>query len=101
MARPYSFDLRERVVGAIEGGMSMLGYTITLYTLPVSLFGMSVSASELPAMSSAVGTGEEIAAYLRQRLVSGLRRISFFVVPSAVALAGQVSALPPSPPVHG
>ena len=71
----------------IQGGMSMLGYMVTLYLLPVSLFGMSVSASELPAMSSATGTNEEIAAYLRQRLVSGLRRISFFVVPSAVAFA--------------
>ena len=27
-----------------------------IYMLPVSLFGMSVSAAELPAMSSAVGT---------------------------------------------
>jgi putative peptidoglycan lipid II flippase len=69
----------------IPGGLAMLGYTVTLYTLPVSLFGMSVSASELPAMSSALGTDDEIAAYLRRRLLSGLRRISFFVVPSAVA----------------
>jgi putative peptidoglycan lipid II flippase len=69
----------------VHGGPSMLGITAVLYTLPVSLFGMSVSASELPAMSSAVGTDAEIAAYLRKRLVSGLRRICFFVVPSAVA----------------
>ena len=69
----------------VKGGMAMLGYMVTLYLLPVSLFGMSVSASELPAMSSAIGSREEIAAYLRTRLVSGLRRISFFVVPSAVA----------------
>jgi putative peptidoglycan lipid II flippase len=71
----------------VQGGMAMLGYTVTLYTLPVSLFGMSVSASELPAMSSAVGTETEIAAYLRKRLASGLRRISFFVVPSVAAFA--------------
>ena len=69
----------------IEGGVAMLGYTVNVYTLPVSLFGMSISAAELPAMSSAIGTTEEIAAYLRNRLLSGLRRICFLVVPSAVA----------------
>jgi putative peptidoglycan lipid II flippase len=57
----------------------------TLYTLPVSLFGMSVSAAELPAMASAVGATEDAGAMLRARLDSGLRQIAFFVVPSAVA----------------
>ena len=38
------------------GAVSALGYAQTLYTLPVSLFGMAVSAAELPAMSSAMGT---------------------------------------------
>jgi putative peptidoglycan lipid II flippase len=56
-----------------------------LYTLPVSLFGMSVSAAELPAMSSALGNEAEVAAYLRRRLGSGLRQIAFFVAPSAMA----------------
>lgn len=56
-----------------------------LYTLPVSLFGMSVSAAELPAMSSATGSDAEIALALRGRLESGLRRIAYFVVPSAAA----------------
>jgi putative peptidoglycan lipid II flippase len=55
-----------------------------LYTLPVSLFGMSVSAAELPAMSSATGTRDEIAAYLRHRLDDGLRRIAFFIVPTSM-----------------
>jgi putative peptidoglycan lipid II flippase len=36
-------------------------------------------------MSSARGTSQEVAAYLRQRLDAGLRRVSFFIVPSAVA----------------
>ncbi len=53
--------------------------------MPSSLFGMSVSASELPEMSSALGTTSEIAAYLRKRLANGLRRITFFVIPSVVA----------------
>jgi len=52
----------------------------TLYTLPVSLFGMSVSAAELPTMSAATTHDA-----LRQRLDSGLRQIAFFVVPSAMA----------------
>jgi putative peptidoglycan lipid II flippase len=65
--------------------VSALGYAQTLYLLPVSLFGMSVSASELPEMSRATGGSEEVAAYLRRRLVSGLRRIAFLVIPSVVA----------------
>ena len=65
--------------------VSALGYAQTLYLLPVSLFGMSVSASELPEMSSAVGGHDEVAAHLRRRLLSGLRRIAFFVIPSVVA----------------
>ncbi len=68
------------------GAVSALNYTQSLYTLPVSLFGMSVSAAELPAMSSAVGSDEEVAAQLRRRLDSGLRQISFFIVPSIVAM---------------
>ncbi len=67
------------------GAVAALAYAQTIYLLPVSLFGMSVSASELPAMSSAVGQEDEIATYLRRRLVSGLRRIAFFVIPSVVA----------------
>jgi putative peptidoglycan lipid II flippase len=56
-----------------------------LYLLPVSLFGMAVSAAELPAMSSALGSEREVAGALRQRIQASTRRIGFFVVPSAVA----------------
>ena len=59
------------------------GQTIAL--LPVSLFGMSVSAAELPAMAGALGVDPGAHDTLRQRLDSGLRQIAFFVVPSAVA----------------
>jgi putative peptidoglycan lipid II flippase len=45
---------------------------------------MSVSAAELPAMSSALGSTAEVSAQLRQRLDSGLRQIAFFIVPSAM-----------------
>ncbi|MCA1631412.1 MAG: murein biosynthesis integral membrane protein MurJ [Acidobacteria bacterium] len=68
-----------------QGAVVALNYTQSLYTLPVSLFGMSVSAAELPAMSSERGSDDERAAHLRTRLDSGLRRIAFFIVPSAMA----------------
>jgi putative peptidoglycan lipid II flippase len=67
------------------GAVAALSYAQVLYTLPVSLFGMSVSAAELPAMSSVGGEEKERAAALRGRLDRGLRQIAFFVVPSAVA----------------
>jgi putative peptidoglycan lipid II flippase len=67
------------------GAVTGLANAQALYTLPVSLFGMSVSASELPAMSSALGDQAQVAAQLRQRLDAGLRRIAFFIVPSAMA----------------
>jgi putative peptidoglycan lipid II flippase len=67
------------------GAVSSLAYAQTLYLLPVSLFGMSISVAELPAMSSALGNDEEVAATLRRRISSSTRRIGFFVVPSAVA----------------
>ena len=66
------------------GAVAAVSYAQVLYTLPVSLFGMSVSAAELPEMSSATGTGEERASHLRARLDSGLRQIAFLVVPSVV-----------------
>ena len=67
------------------GAVAGLAYAQVLYTLPVSLFGMSVSAAELPAMSSVAGDENERQAQLRARLDGGLRQIAFFVVPSAVA----------------
>jgi putative peptidoglycan lipid II flippase len=68
-----------------EGAVAALSNAQTLYLLPISLFGMSVSASELPEMSSAVGADHEIAEFLVKRLTGGLRRITLLVVPSAVA----------------
>ena len=68
----------------IDGSVSVLSYATLLYTLPVSLFGMSVSAAELPAMSGGA-TGEGAAAFLQARIAGGLRRIAYLVVPSAMA----------------
>jgi putative peptidoglycan lipid II flippase len=60
-----------------------------LYTLPVSLFGMSISTAELTTMSAEVETTGEgdgrVAAVLRTRLDAGLRQIAFLVIPSAMA----------------
>lgn len=64
------------------GAVAMLGYAQTIYLLPVSLFGMSVSSAELPELSSGIG-----AEALRGRLDAALRRVAFLVVPSAVAFA--------------
>ncbi|HEU4766738.1 MAG TPA: murein biosynthesis integral membrane protein MurJ, partial [Pyrinomonadaceae bacterium] len=68
-----------------QGAVVALNYAQSLYTLPVSLFGMSVSAAELPAMSKTLGSADVVAETLRHRLEEGLKRISFFIVPSAVA----------------
>ena len=67
------------------GAVAALAYAQQLYLMPISLFGMSVSAAELPAMSGALGDEGEIANHLVTRLNYGLRQIAFFVVPSAAA----------------
>lgn len=74
----YASEISERAVSA-------LAYAQTIYLIPVSLFGMAVSAAELPEMSQAIGTTEEVAEKLRTRINGALRRIAFFVVPSAAA----------------
>jgi putative peptidoglycan lipid II flippase len=65
------------------GAVTGLANAQLLYTLPVSLFGLSVSAAALPAMAGAVGL--DAIHLLRDRVNTGLRQIAFFVVPSAVA----------------
>ncbi|MCU0697551.1 MAG: murein biosynthesis integral membrane protein MurJ [Myxococcaceae bacterium] len=66
--------------------VSVLTYAQTIALLPISLFGMAISAAELPDMSAdAVKSQAERAAALKERLKAGLERMAFFVVPSAVA----------------
>ena len=67
------------------GAVTAISNAQTLYMLPISLFGMAVSAAELPAMSAVGGDEESVAAILRARVAAGLRRLAFFVVPSGVA----------------
>jgi len=67
-----------------SGAVSSMSFAQMLYLLPVSLFGMSISAAELPAMSKVQGSLDDIHRLLRERIVSGTSRIAFFVVPSVV-----------------
>lgn len=71
------------------GAVSTLTYALTLYLLPVSLFGMSVAAAELPELARQRSGAVEA---LRSRASAGLERISFYIVPSLVAflLLGDV-----------
>lgn len=68
-----------------HGMVAIQLYAATIYMLPVSLFGMSIAASELPELSDAAGEGTEAAARVRARLETALERVSFFIVPSAAA----------------
>jgi putative peptidoglycan lipid II flippase len=65
--------------------VSALYYAQLIGVLPVSLFGMSVSAAELPELSRESANKEGAEERLRRRLDAGLRRIAYFVIPSAVA----------------
>lgn len=80
------------LIGA--GALATLNYAQAITLLPISLFGMAVSASELPAMSAEGGAPAEMAKALRARLLSGMTRIAYFVIPSSVAfvLIGGVLA---------
>lgn len=77
----------DNVIASFLGPVAVaaLSYSQVLYTLPISLFSMSVSAAELPELSSLTGEHEELTARLRTRLSAGLRRIAFFIIPCAVA----------------
>jgi putative peptidoglycan lipid II flippase len=63
------------------GALSALRYAQLLYILPISLFGISVAASELPELSRL--TAEKRASFTR-RLHRSLRQISFLTVPTVV-----------------
>jgi putative peptidoglycan lipid II flippase len=67
------------------GAVTGLTNTSIIYTLPVSLFGISVSAAQLPALSQDAVRAET--RQLRDRINRGLERLTFFTVPSAMAFA--------------
>jgi len=69
----------------IAGSVAALTYAQNLSVLPVSLFGMSVTAAALPALSSLRGDESTIAAAMRKRLDEDMQSIAFWIVPSAMA----------------
>lgn len=75
------------------GALSVLGYAQTLYTLPVSLFGMSIAASQLPEMASLARGGEGAAdpavrGQLREKVRRALAQVAFLNVPTTVGYLG-------------
>ena len=64
------------------GALARLRYAQTLYVLPVSLFGMSVAAAELPDLAR---DRDRATGALRERAAAAVRRVAFYVVPSVVA----------------
>lgn len=71
------------------GAVAAIGYAQTIYLLPVSLFGMSVAAAELPELARRRSGAAEV---LRDRTRAALQRVAFYVVPTFVAfvLLGDV-----------
>ena len=69
-----------------EGGLASLGYAQLVQVLPISLFGVAVTAVSLPELSRDA-VGETPHEQLRARIAVAFRRIAFFVIPSAFAFA--------------
>ncbi len=70
------------LAGLLAGGaIAALGFAQVIYFLPISLFAMSVAASDLPEMAREQGDPEALV----RRLQTGLDRIGFYVLFSAVA----------------
>lgn len=65
----------------VTGALAAATTAQVLYVLPVSLFGMAVAAAELPELSR---LGRAAGAEVFERVDRGLRRVAFFVVPTAV-----------------
>ncbi|MGH7594505.1 MAG: murein biosynthesis integral membrane protein MurJ [Gemmatimonadales bacterium] len=66
------------------GAVAAMTNAQVLYTLPVSLFGMAVSAAELPEMSRERGDPATVATALRIRLTGATQRLAYYIVPSAL-----------------
>ncbi|MEX2282374.1 MAG: murein biosynthesis integral membrane protein MurJ [Gemmatimonadota bacterium] len=81
----------DNILGSLMfgGAIAILAYAQTLYMLPVSLFGMSVAAAELPELArNRQAAGDVIA----RRVNAGLAQIAVLIVPSVVGylLLGDV-----------
>ena len=65
------------------GSVASLQYALVLYLLPISLFGMSVAAAELPELSEVEVHDAETRRRFRLRLEEGMARIAWYVAPTA------------------
>jgi putative peptidoglycan lipid II flippase len=77
------------------GAVAAMTNAQVLYLLPVSLFGMAVSAAELPEMARETGDAATIAKALRVRLSGATQRLGFYIIPSALGfltLGGVIAA---------
>ena len=64
-----------------NGAVAVLGYAQTFYVLPISLFGISVAASELPEMSRMRGEDSDV---LAARVAAAMGRVAYFLIPAAI-----------------
>lgn len=74
----------DTVLAAMLAPGAVIGvfYAQRLSLLPISLFGMSIAASELPELSR---QRKEAAEVLASRVSTALERVSFFLIPTALA----------------
>ena len=66
----------------VEGAVAALGYAQTLYLLPISIFGLSIAAAELPELSRRRLDPQIVIA---DKLGKSLQAVLFWVIPSAIA----------------
>src|SRR5260221_4033577 len=86
---------------AVDGVVTLLQNATTIYVLPISLFGMTVSAAELPEMARDSASGDAAFARLRARLDSALPRRAIFVAQSAVSFIVLAQAVVTALVEHG
>ena len=65
----------------VEGAVASIGYAQVLYILPISLFGLSVAAAELPELTR---IGASSFTRMADRIRAGLRQGLFLAVPTAL-----------------
>jgi putative peptidoglycan lipid II flippase len=68
----------------VAGAVGAIGWAQTLYILPISLFGMSVAAAELPELARRAGTARE---EIPGRLTRAFSQMLFLTLPTLVGYA--------------
>jgi len=65
----------------VEGAVASIGYAQVLYILPISLFGLSVAAAELPELSRLATNDFQ---RMADRIRTGLRQGLFLAIPTSL-----------------